>query len=114
MYIYICVCGVLLFHCASIVIQELQYTAVQVGNMQDFTAQQVARQPDYKSAQLSCPAVTVFDVAQQAPRFLELLIPEGLKALTATCTQLRQDFRSSVTTIQMTNYQDTAMLCAGK
>ena len=84
------------------------------GNMQDFIAQQAARQPDCRNAQLIFPAVTIFDVVQQAPRFLELLIPEGVKALTATCTQLRQDFCSSVTSIQMTNYQDTAMLCADK
>ncbi len=80
--------------------------------MQDFGAQQVARQPPCKSAQVIFPVVTIFDVVQQAPRFLELLVPEGAKALTATCTQLRQDFRSSVTTIQMTNHQDTAMLYA--
>ena len=82
--------------------------------MQDCNAQQVAGQPDCKGAQLNFPAVTIFDVVQQAPSFLELLIPEGVKALTATCTQLRQDFRSSVTNIQMTNAQDTAMLCADK
>ncbi len=82
--------------------------------MQDFIAQQVARQSDWKIAQLTFPAVTIFDVVQQAPRFLELLVPEGVKALTATCTQLCLDFRSSVTTMQMTNSQDTAMLCTDK
>ena len=45
---------------------------------------------------------------------MELLIPAGVKALTATCTQPRQEIRASVTTIQMTNSQDTAMLCTYK
>lgn len=85
-----------------------------VGNMQDFRAQQVARQPDCKGAQLIFPAITIFDVVRQAPRFLESLIPEGVKALTATCTQLPQEICASVTTIQMTNSQDTAMLCTYK
>ncbi len=102
------------FKCASSAVEQPYHTAVQVGNMQDFNVQQVAGQPDHKGAQLTFPAATIFDVVQQAPRLLELLTPEGVKALTATCTQLRQDFRSSVTTIQMTNEQDTAMLCADK
>ncbi len=112
--VFVCVCGVHFSHCASNVVQESQHTVVQVGKMQDFNAQQVARQPDCNGAQLILPAVTIFDVVQQAPRFLELLSPEGVKALTATCTQLRQDFLASVTTIQMTNSQDTAMLCTYK
>ena len=82
--------------------------------MQDFSVQQVAEQPDHRGAQLTFPAVTTFDVVQQAPRFLESLTPEGVKALTATCAQLRQGFRSSVTVIQVTNEQDTALLCADK
>ena len=48
------------------------------------------------------------------PRLMELLTPEGVKALTATCTQLRRDFCHCVTTIQMMNDQDSAMLCADK
>ena len=99
--------------CASSFVEELYHTAVQVGNMQDFNVQQVAEQPESK-AQHSFPVATIFDVVQQAPRLLEVLTPEGVKALTATCTQFRQDFRSSVTSIQMTNDQDTAMLCADK
>ncbi len=87
---------------------------MQVANTQDFHVQQVAEQPEYKGAQLSFPAATIFDVVQHAPRLLELLTPECVKDLTATCTQLRQDFRSSVTSIQMMNHQDTAMLCADK
>ncbi len=100
--------------CAPNLVEKPCHTAVQVGNMQDFSVQQVAEQPDHRGAQLTFPAVTIFDVVQQAPRLLELLNPEGVKALTATCTQLRQDFCSSVTSIQMTNGQDTAMLCADK
>ncbi len=106
------VCGTLLFRCASNAVQQPRRTAVQLGNMQVFSAQLAARQPDCENAQPFFPVVTIFDVVQQAPRFLELLTPEGVKALTATCTQLRQDFRSSVTTIQMTDYQDTDMLYA--
>ena len=82
--------------------------------MQDFNVQYVARQPDHRGAQVTFPAITIFDVVQQAPRLLESLTPEGVKALTATCAQLRQDFRSSVTVIQVTNEQDTALLCADK
>ena len=96
---YMCVCGVPFANCASNVVQEPRPTVVQVGNMQDFRAQQVARQPDCKGAQLIFPAITIFDVVRQAPRFLESLIPEGVKALTATCTQLRQEICASVTTI---------------
>ena len=77
--------------CASGAVEQPYHTAVQVGNMQDFSVQQVVRQPDHEGAQVTFPAATVFDVVQQAPRLLELLTPEGIKALTATCTQLRQD-----------------------
>ena len=45
---------------------------------------------------------------------MELLTAECVKALTATCTQLRQDFRDHVTITKMENEQDQAMLCADK
>jgi len=60
------------------------------------------------------PAVSVMEVVQQAPRLMELLTAECVKALTATCTQLRQDFRHCVTTIKRKNEQDQAMLFADK
>ncbi|KAA6420718.1 MAG: hypothetical protein FRX49_09295 [Trebouxia sp. A1-2] len=82
--------------------------------MQDFRSQQVARQPDCNTAQLISSTVTISDVVQQASRLLELLSPDDVKALTATCIQLRRDFRSHVTTIHMINSQDTAMLYADK
>ncbi len=100
--------------CASSAVEQLYHTAVQVEQQQDFYVQQVAEQPDHKGAQLTFPDATIFDVVQQAPRLLELLTSQDDKALTATCTQLRKDFRSSVTTVQTTNEQDTAMLCADK
>ena len=90
------------------------HTAVQVGNVKDISVQRVAKQPGHQGSLLTFPAITIFDLVQQAPRFLEMLTPEGVKALTATCTQLRQDFRSRVISIQITNDQDTAVLCADK
>ncbi len=54
------------------------------------------------------------EVVQQAPRLMELLTSECVKALTATCTQLRQDFRDHVTIIRMENEQGQAMLRADK
>ncbi len=65
-------------------------------------------------AQPIAPAVSFMEVVHEAPRLMELMTPECLKALTATCTQLRQDFRQRVTTITMTNEQDQAMLLADK
>ncbi len=60
------------------------------------------------------PAVSVMEVVQQAPRLMELLTAECVKALTATCTQFRQEFRDHVTIIKMTHEQDQAMLHADK
>ena len=97
--------------CVSSAVEQPYHTAVQMGNMQ---VQQVAGQSDHEGAQLTLSAATIFDVVQQAPRLLEILTSECVKALTATCAKLRQNFRSSVTTVQMTNGQDTAMLCADK
>ena len=54
------------------------------------------------------------EVVQQAPRLMDLLTAECVKALTATCTQFRQDFRDRVTIIKMGNEQDQAMLHADK
>ena len=54
------------------------------------------------------------EAVHEAPRLMESMTPECLKALTATCTQLRRDFRHRVTTITMTNEQDQAMLFADK
>ena len=54
------------------------------------------------------------EVVQQAPRLMELLTAECVKALTATCTQLRQDVRDHVTIIKTENEQDQAMLRADK
>ena len=87
---------------------------LQMGNKQGVDAQQTKEQPEHQNAQPMPPAVSVMEVVQQAPRLMELLTPEGVKALTATCTQLRQDFRHRVTTIRMTNEQDQAMLFADK
>ena len=73
----------------------------------------MAGQPDHKCAEPVSPAITIFEVVQQTPRFMELLTPEGVKALTATCKKLRQGLRCSVTTIQLTN-QGIATLHADK
>jgi hypothetical protein len=73
----------------------------------------MARQPEHRCAEPVSPAITFFEVVQQAPRLLEMLTPEGIKALTATCKQLRQGLRCSVTTIQLTN-QGIATLHADK
>jgi len=73
--------------------------AVQLESTRHLSAQQMAGQPDHKGAEPISPAITIFEVVQQAPRLMELLTPKGVKALTAICTQLRQDFRRSVTTV---------------
>lgn len=88
-------------------------TAVQPDSARRFSAQQMAGQPDHKCAEPVSPAITIFEVVQQTPRFMELLTPEGVKALTATCKKLRQGLRCSVTTIQLTN-QGIATLHADK
>ena len=85
-----------------------------MGNKQGADTQQMTDQPEHKNAQPMLPAVSIVEVVHQAPRLMEVLTPEGVKALTATCTQLRRDFCHRVTTIQMMNDQDSAMLCADK
>ncbi len=95
-------------------VREQLHMAVQLGNKQGADTQQMTDQPEHLNAQPMLPAVSIMEVVHQAPRLMELLTPEGVKALTATCTQLRQDFRHRVTTIRMTNEQDQAMLFADK
>ena len=74
----------------------------------------MAGQLDHRCAEPVSPAITILEVVQQAPRLMELLTPEGVKALTATCKQLRQGLRCSVTTIRIANHQATGMLQADK
>ncbi len=93
---------------------EQLHMAAQMGNKLGVDTQQTTEQPECSNAQPIPPAVSIMEVVQQAPRLMELLTPECVKALTATCTQLRQDFRYRVTTIRMTNEQDQAMLFADK
>ncbi len=88
--------------------------AVQVGDKLGVDTKQETEQPESSNAQLIAPAVSFMEVVHEAPRLMELLTPECLKALTATCTQLRQDFCQRVTTITMTNEEDRAMLFADK
>ena len=95
-------------------VREHLHMAVQMGNMQSADTQQMTHQPEHQNAQPMLPAVSILEVVHQAPRSMELLTPEGVKALTATCTQLRQDFRQCVTTIRVKNEQDQAMLFADK
>ena len=95
-------------------VREQLHMAVQNQNMHSADTQQMTDQPQHQNAQPMLPAVSILEVVHQAPRLMELLTPEGVKALTATCTQLRQDFRQCVTTIRMSKEQDQAMLFAQK
>ena len=88
--------------------------AAQVENKLGGNIQERTKQPERSLAQPIPPAVSFMEVVHEAPRLMELMTPECLKALTATCTQLRRDFRHRVTTITMTNEQDQAMLFADK
>ena len=93
---------------------EQTLTAVQLESTRRLSAQHMAGQPDHRCAEPVSPAITIFEVVQQAPGLMELLTPEGVKALTATCKQLRQGLRCSVTTSRIANHQATAMLHADK
>ncbi len=93
---------------------EQLHMAVQVDNKLGVITQQQTEQLERSNAQPVPPAVSFMDVVHEAPRLMELLTPECLKALTATCTQLRRNFRHRVTTITMTNERDQAMLIANK
>ena len=95
-------------------VREQWHMAMQIGSKQGTDTQQMTDQPEHQSALPMLPAVSIMEVVHQAPRLLELLTPEDVKALTATCTQLRQDFRHRVSTIKMTNDRDQAMLFADK
>ena len=87
---------------------EQLHMAAQVENKLGGNIQERTKQPERSLAQPVPPAVSFMEVVHEAPRFMELMTPECLKALTATCTQLRRDFRHRVTTITMTNEQDQA------
>ncbi len=93
---------------------ERLHMAAQMENKPGVDAQQKTAQPELTNAQFIPPAVSFMEVVHQAPRLMELLTAECLKALTATCTELRRDFCHPVTTINMTNEQDQAMLLADK
>ena len=92
---------------------EQLHMAVQVANKLGVDPQQKTEPPERSNAQPIPPAVSFMDVVHEAPRLMELLTPASFKASTATCTQLRRNFRHRVTTIT-TNEQDQAMLFANK
>ena len=93
---------------------EQLHMAVQVANKLGVDPQQKTEPSERSNAQPIPPAVSFMDVVHEAPRLMELLTSASLKALTATCTQLRRNFHHRVTTITMTNEQDQAMLFANK
>jgi len=67
---------------------EQFHMAVQVENT---ATQQQTEQSEHSNAQPAPPAVSFMEVVHEAPRLMELLTPECVKAVTATCTELRQD-----------------------
>ncbi len=57
-------------------------------------------------------ALSIFEVLQEAPRLLEVMPHDIAKQFTATCSQLRREFRRQVASITINRAEDAAALSA--
>lgn len=63
-------------------------------------------------AQTETAALSIFEVLQEAPRLLEVMPREIAKQFTATCSQLRHEFRRQVISITINSAEAAAALSA--
>jgi len=63
-------------------------------------------------AQTETAALSIFEILQEAPRLLEVMPRDIAKQFTATCSQLRHEFRRQVISITINSAEDAAALSA--